>query len=116
MDFDYVVSEKNGYIVVSLAGRLDESVLPKLSALHQQLENNEVSKRLVLNMQELAEFSKDVVRAFALLQKSVRDKKIEMRVCSLQPSVKDVLEKAGVLREREVMDNLQTALLSLAQK
>ena len=111
--FEYFVSEKNGFLVASLIGSLSGSAVPKLQELHSQIAGSCDSKKVILNLRDLTLLSKDSIPAFAMLQKTVREKEMTLKICGLKPGVRDLLEKTGILRVHEVSDNLQIAIQSL---
>ena len=111
-EFQYFISEKNGFVVASLVGLLEGSAGERFEQLSADIVKCDFSK-LVLNFRDVAGLSADLIPQFAKLQKMARDKEAELRICGLKPEIKDRLHKAGVLRPHELADNLQTALQSL---
>ncbi len=111
-DFQYFISEKNGFLVASLVGLLDQSSLPKFEELSTEISRADF-KKFILNFRDVSGVTTESFQAIALLQKMVRARDADLRICGLRPDVKDRLHKAGILRPHELANNLQEALLSL---
>lgn len=111
-DFQYFISEKNGFAVASLVGLLDQSCLQKFDELNTELSNSTFNK-LILNFRDVSGVTTESIKAVALLQKMARAREADLRICGLRPEVKERLQKAGILRPHELSDNLQSALHSL---
>ena len=112
LDFEYFISEKNGFVVASLIGTIGANVEAKLRELQESLAQRQEAKRVAINLRDVSSISKDCIPLLAMMQKTVRDKNASLRVCGLKPEIKEQLEKAGILRPNEISDNLQTALQS----
>lgn len=111
-EFQYFISEKNGFVVASLIGLIEIGGLERFEKLAEDIFKNEFSK-LVLNFRDVSGISNDLIPHFAKLQKTAREKQAELRICGLKPEIKERLSRAGVLRPHELTDNLQTALQSM---
>lgn len=117
MEFEFFVSEKNEFFVATLIGKMDFRASEQVEALHTQLSNSVDSRRFILNLRDLESISKDLIPAFAQIQKTARSKKDGgLRLCGLKPGVREQLEKAGILRAAEISDNLQTAISALLHR
>ena len=111
-EFQYFISEKNGFVVASLVGMMENGALERFEQLAQDIFKNDFSK-LVLNFRDVSGISTELIPHFAKLQKSAREKQAELRICGLKPEIRERLSKAGILRPHELTDNLQTALQSM---
>lgn len=111
-EFQYFISEKNGFVVASLVGLLEVASLERFEQLSADIFKSEFS-RLVLNFRDVSGFSPELIPNFARLQKAAREKNAELRICGLKPDIKERLNRAGVLRPHEQSDNLQSALQSM---
>lgn len=112
MDFEYFISEKNGFLVASLIGTIGAHVEEKLRELQESLAHRPEAKKVAINFRDVSSISKECIPLIAMMQKTVRDKNASLRVCGLKPELKEQLDKAGILRPNEISDNLQTALQS----
>ena len=111
-EFQYFISEKNGFVVASLVGLLENSAVERFEQLAGDILKCEFSK-LVINFRDVAGISSDIVPLFARLQKHARDKHADLRICGLKPEIRERMKKAGVIRPHELSDNLQAALQSM---
>jgi anti-anti-sigma regulatory factor len=111
-EFQYFISEKNGFVVASLVGMLEGTCMERFDRLSEDIFKIEFSK-LVLNFRDVSGMSVDLIPHVAKLQKSAREKNADLRICGLKPEIKERLSRAGVLRPHELTDNLQTALQSM---
>ncbi len=111
-DFQYFISEKNGFVVASLVGLLEGTSAERFDELTQDVLKANFS-RLVINLRDVSAFSSDLIPHFAKLQKHAREKNAEIRICGLKPDIKERLNRAGILRPHEITENLQTALQSM---
>lgn len=111
-EFQYFISEKNGFVVASLVGQLDQNCLAKLEEMSADVSGHQFRK-LILNFRDVSGVTGDAVPAIARLQRLAREREADLRVCGLRPEVKDRLHREGILRPHELTDNLQTALQSM---
>lgn len=111
-EFQYFISEKNGFVVASLVGLIEASSVERFEQLTQEILKVDFSK-LVLNFRDVSGLSPELIPVFAKLQKQARDKQVNLRICGLRPEIKDRLNRAGILRPHELADNLQAALQSM---
>lgn len=111
-EFQYFISEKNGFVVASLIGLIEVDALPRFEQLAADIFKSEFSK-LVINFRDVSGLSPELIPHFARLQKQAREKQADLRICGLKPEIKDRLHRAGVLRPHELSDNLQAALQSM---
>lgn len=111
-DFQYFISEKNGFVVASLVGLIDANHGPRFEELSQEIMKIEFS-RLVINFRDVSAIAPDLIPHFARLQKSAREKSADLRICGLKPEIKERMHRAGILRPHELADNLQAALQSM---
>jgi anti-anti-sigma regulatory factor len=111
-EFQYFISEKNGFVVASLVGLVEINAIERFEQLANDILKSEFTK-LVLNFRDVGGFSPELIPHFARLQKMAREKRADLRICGLKPEIKDRLHRAGVLRPHELSDNLQTALQSM---
>lgn len=116
VEFDYFISEKNEFLVVSFLGKIDNNCLDKLSNLKQEILSKEQVKFVVLNFRDSIDIVGEAIQAFTHFQKDIRAKPAELRVCGLNPNIKDKLIRLGLLRGNEIVDNLNVAIQSLAKK
>jgi anti-anti-sigma regulatory factor len=69
---------------------------------------------VIINMRDLGRtIERTQFPAFARLQKVIREKPAELKLCSIHPDLKTTLQDAGLVRYNELADNLSDALASL---
>lgn len=108
----YSVSEKNHLLVVSFAGDLTGLVLPSLEVCRQEITAKRHITCVVLYFQQVTVISTEVVSYLAQLQREIRLKKKDLRLCGLKTNLRERLIKMGVVRGLEVVEDLKSALLS----
>lgn len=115
-EFEFFISEKNAFLVVSFIGSLDTKAMDKLSALQSEILSKPQARNIILNFRDATNISGDAIQFLTYLQRDIRVKPAELRICGLNPFFKEKLGKLGILRASELVDNLNIAIQSLAQK
>ena len=120
--FSYFISEKdlssqNGILlVIALMGPISRSNAPIFEKFLDELSQKQ-AHWVIINLRDV---EKDVERpmfpVFARLQKLIRDKPAELKLCGVHPELRVVLEQAGILRATEVVNNLAMALQTLSPR
>ena len=108
--FNYFVSSKSIYMVVSLVGQLSDTAPDSLQPLQTEVRDNTTATVFIFNFRDLVEISGEAVPVLAQIQKDIRTKSGEVRLCGLRPELKAKLLAKGVIRTSEIFDNLQTAI------
>lgn len=111
----YTLSEKNEMLVVIFTGNLGSDSMPSLDVLRAEILRKEQVTQVVLFFQRVEIMSADVISSLTQLQRDIRQKPSELRICALSPSLKERLLKMGIVRGLELQDDLRTALLSFAR-
>src|SRR5437016_5019510 len=106
---EYLISEKEPYLVVTFIGEMTKSTIDALEKCHTVLSGrNDIL--FVLNMRDVSKIETLALAPLVKLQKTLRDKKGAMRICALRPDLaKFLLEKAAI-RDNELENNLTAAL------
>jgi anti-anti-sigma factor len=111
-----VASQKSVILLISLAGPMNRANADVLDKLIEELEKKSPGW-VVLNLRDVGtSIERTQYPAFARLQKTVRDKGAELKICSVHPDLRTTLVDAGLLRIKEISNNLPEALQSLAPK
>ncbi|GEM_PF-1554509 len=113
--FHYTFSQKNTMLVVSLCGEITSHVLPALEACRQELSSKQEVSHVVIHFQDVASISLDAIPLLAQIQREIRAKPANLRLCSLPENLRQKLVRMGVVRGLEVADDLKTALLSFTR-
>jgi anti-anti-sigma regulatory factor len=111
-ELNYFVAENGSIIVVSFVGSIS-----KIS--DRTFENCliEFGKRkfeyAVINLHDVSGIDYGGVSGFVRFQKALRDRPSALRICFIQPMLKQLLEEKGAIRSEEVCGNLLDALKSI---
>src|SRR3989344_8533899 len=115
MSLDYLIAEKNQIIVISFVGEMTKDQVVSIERCTGEITAKSFSFA-VLNFRDTKEIDHDALRPLNLLQQSIRQKPAELRLCGLNPKMKEYLLVRGTIRDSETRDNLQEALKSMNQK
>lgn len=111
-----VVAQKTNILLISLAGPINRTTAPVFEKLIEEVEKKSPGW-VVLNLRDIGTtIERTQYPAFAKLQKTIRDKAAELRICSVHPELKKLLVDAGLIRTKELANNLPEALQSLTPK
>ncbi len=113
--FGYTLSHKNKMLVVSFTGELTAVVLPGLEACRTEILAKEDIKCVVLYFQQVGTVSPEAIPVLAQMQREIRARGVELRLCSLKDGLREKLVRMGVVRGMEVTDDLRTALISFGR-
>jgi len=108
--FNYFVSSKGIFMVISLIGPVNDRAVPVLQSLHSEIRDNSEASLFIFNFRDMLELSGDAVCLLAQIQKDIRCKPSEVRLCGLRPKLKNKLLSRGIIRTSEIFDNLQVAI------
>ncbi len=114
-NFEYFVSTKGPFIVVSLLGRMNSKAVPMLNELMAELGLNGTATVLVFNLRDVSEIGGDALQVFAQIQKNARARPAELRLAGVKPELKTRLLTEGIIRTSELFDNLQAAIMAQAK-
>lgn len=108
-----IPTQKGVILLISLTGSLDRNSANEFMKLLKELKARSFHWAVL----SLRDIQKDVERpqfvAFANLQKMIREKPAELKICGLHPELRLTLEAAGLIRAKEVVNNLADALRTL---
>ncbi|WP_415062137.1 STAS domain-containing protein [Bdellovibrio sp.] len=110
--FQYSFNQKNNMLVVSLVGQITAQVLPALEACRQELLSKREVRCVVLYFQDVESISMDAIPLIAQMQREIRLKPADLRLCALPLGLREKLVRMGVVRGLEVAEDLKSALLS----
>lgn len=111
----YSLTQKNKMLVVSLTGELSNNALSTLESCRKEILSKEDATFVVLYFQEVENISSDVISLLAQMQRDIRQKPAELRLC-LKESLREKLVRMGVVRGLEVAEDLRSALLSFSSQ
>ncbi len=113
--FQYCFNQKNRMLVITLSGEMNTSVLPALEACRQELLANREVNCVVLYFQDVRSIGVDAISWLAQVQRDIRLKPAEIRLCALEDGLRERLIRMGVIRGLEVSEDLKSALLSFSR-
>jgi anti-anti-sigma regulatory factor len=122
LQFTYFVSQKelpsqDGILLlVALAGRIHRPEAQPFEKLIEEI-TAKPAHWVILSLRDVGQnVERTMFPALARLQKVVRDKPAELKLCGVHPELKISLESAGIIRSIEIVNNLAQALTSLSPK
>lgn len=113
--FQYSFNQCNNMLVVSFSGEISTPVLAALEACRQELLSKSEVRCVVLYFQDVGSISTDAIPWLAQVQRDIRLKPAEVRLCALPGTLRERLVRMGVVRGLEVADDLKSALLSFSR-
>ena len=113
--FNYTLSHKNRMLVVSFCGEMSSVVGPGLDACRIEILSKENLKCVVLYFQDVPGVSPEAIAVLAQMQREIRSRGLELRLCSLKENLREKLVRMGVIRSLEVAEDLRAALLSFGK-
>lgn len=113
--FQYSFNQRNNMLVVSFSGEISTPVLAALEACRQELLSKSEVRCVVLYFQDVGSISTDAIPWLAQVQRDIRLKPAEVRLCALPGTLRERLVRMGVVRGLEVADDLKSALLSFSR-
>ncbi|MBO9665455.1 MAG: STAS domain-containing protein [Bdellovibrio sp.] len=102
-------------LVVSLTGEISSYVVPALEACRQEILAKEEVRCVVFYFQNVDQISAEAIAWLAQVQREIRAREADLRLCSLKDTLREKLVRMGVVRSLEVTDDLKTALLSFGR-
>ena len=111
--FQYFISTNTPFAVVTFVGEMNKEASELLNECEQKIQDIS-AKFYILYFRDVTGIAMESIPFLASLQQKLRAKG-ELRLCSLRPDVKDKLTKMGVVRGKELTDNLKATLLQLKE-
>lgn len=111
----YSLTQKNRMLVVSLTGEISSNALAALESCRQEILAKKDAACIVLFFQDVESISSDAIPLLAQIQRDIRQKPAELRLC-LKEALREKLVRMGVVRGLEVAEDLRSALLSFSSQ
>jgi len=112
---EYFISEKNDFLVVSFLGAMTKLTAPIIEKCIAEVITAS-AKKTVLNFHDVIQIEPGAIAPLVRLQKAVREKPGDLRLCFIKPVFLQYLHEAGAIRPAEISDNLLLALQSFNSK
>lgn len=114
-NLSYQITQKNAVVIVVLAGALTHDNLGALEKLRSEISDRDFSW-VVLHFKGVPDRAdQTVLPHLARIQKAIRDKGGQVRLSSLHPNLRKLLQDRGVLRNDECVEDLAQTLQLLAK-
>lgn len=101
-------TEVNNFTVVQIIGRIDTITAPDFENNIMKLMSEGVSK-LIFDCSKLDYVSSSGLRVFLMAQKKISAIKGVLKVCCLQPSIKEIFDISGFSQIFSIEDTIETA-------
>ncbi len=108
--FQFQLAGKDGVTIFIFAGPMNSSGIRELDRCMTVIEALATVKKVIFYFRDVSTVSGDAINYLAKLQAAVRSKKMDLRLCGLNPPIREKLFKMGILRHKETSDNLEQAL------
>ncbi len=105
-----VSSEKvQDYLVINVEGRLDTTQSDSFEKQVMEILSDD-DKKVILDCEGLNYISSSGLRIFLIMQKKMAAEGGKLRLCNLQPSIKEVFDMSGFSMIFTIHDDRDTAL------
>ena len=107
------MTDNQPVLIITLSGPFSFEYLSEIQALNSKISTLDQVNFVVFELSKLSLVESKMTFSFARIQKEVRDKDFQLRVCGTPTKLKEKLLEKGVLREGELFANLTDAVKSL---
>ncbi|MBU2554109.1 MAG: STAS domain-containing protein [Bacteroidetes bacterium] len=101
-------TEVNNYKVVQIEGRIDTITAPDFESGIMNLMSDGVTK-MIFDCTKLDYVSSSGLRVFLMAQKNISTNKGMLKVCCLQPSIKEIFDISGFSQIFTIEDSIEYA-------
>lgn len=101
-------TEVNSFTAVQISGRIDTITAPDFENDIMKLMSDGVSK-LIFDCSKLDYVSSSGLRVFLMAQKKISTIKGELKVCCLQPAIKEIFDISGFSQIFSIEDTIEKA-------
>lgn len=116
VEFSYSIFGSETVIVVSFIGEMESKERGNLEKCQQEVSSRDNFKAVIFCFAQVSFISNELIPTLAQMQKNIREKSAELRMCSMSIPIKEKLGKSGILRATEVSEDLKLAIYSLQSK
>lgn len=112
--FNYSLSNKGTTLVVTFSGPMDFSSFEKMQFCKNEIETLKDIHFMVLYFRDVPSIADKVIPFLAQIQINFRSRPGRISICSINPELQERLLRSGVIRNAEISENLQAALMSFS--
>jgi len=102
------ITEINNFTVAHIEGRIDTITAPDFENGIMKLMSEGISK-LIFDCIKLDYVSSSGLRVFLIAQKKISTNKGQLKVCCLQPSIKEIFDISGFSQIFTIEDTIESA-------
>ena len=113
MDFKYEIMGNDVVLVIDLFGDMDSKAVAIIEKCRDEILAQQPVKYVIFNFSKVAQVGGDAIQSWAQLQKSVRSKPAELRLCGIEEEPREKMFKYGILRTGEIAASLREAVASI---
>ncbi len=115
-EFSISMTDNQPVLIITLSGPFSFEYLNEIQALNSKISTLDQVKFVVFDLSKLSLVESKMTFSFARIQKEVRDRGFQLRICGTPTKLKEKLLDKGVLRENELFANLTDAVKSLLDR
>ena len=98
----------DGFIIVTVQGRVDTITAGDFEAKVKVLTENEITK-MIIDCTELEYISSSGLRVFLIIQKKINARGGMLRLCCMQPAIKEIFDISGFSNIFKIFTDLASA-------
>lgn len=111
----YFFATKKDVLIVSLVGPISKDNAVIFDECIREVKKAP-ARWVVLHFRDVTELDRTQLPALARLQKTIREKPAELKVCAVHPDLREMLFAQGLLREVETYNNMSHALQAIMEE
>ena len=115
LNLQYFLSNKGRILVVTFVGNMDSASIQTIEKCTSEILQMKDIKFVIFYFRDTKKIMMEALTQLTIMQKEVR-KSCELQICSLSPDIREKLSKNGVIRSKELTNNLADALAALKGK
>lgn len=113
--FEYTIRRNGSILILFFTGILQENNCARLEQVWSEVRDLKEVRHVLIELSQLKNLTLGAIPAFVKLQKSLRENKIEFKICATPEDLKSKLSRMGVIRNIEIASNLKAAVEVISQ-
>ena len=98
----------NGFIIITVQGRVDTITAGEFEAKVKGLTENEITK-MIIDCTELEYISSSGLRVFLIIQKKINARGGMLKLCCMQPAIREIFDISGFSNIFKIFTDLASA-------